>query len=166
MADDFMTTTEPGWTSSTGPGVDYNTDITLNDILDVGGKLLNTATGAISAASPFLQLSADITKAGAQQAAAYYQQGMYEVQAIDTLRLAQIRTDQDQKYASIQAGRKLKQAEMLATPCCGAWSAPTQPCVRELLPMARWPGKALQHLSRPPMWGPHTATWGSQISTP
>lgn len=114
MADDFMTTTEPGWTSSTGPGVDYNTDITLNDILDVGGKLLNTATGAISAASPFLQLSADITKAGAQQAAAYYQQGMYEVQAIDTLRLAQIRTDQDQKYASIQAGRKLKQAEMQA----------------------------------------------------
>ncbi len=36
---------------------------------------------------------------------------LYEVQAIDTLRLAQIRTDQDQKYAAIQAGRKLLSAE-------------------------------------------------------
>ncbi len=114
MDGDLMTSTEPGWDSGSGPGVDYNTDITFNDILDVGGKLLNTATGAISAASPYLQLGADIAKAGAQQAAGYYQQAMYEVQAIDTLRLAQIRTDQDQKYASIQAGRKLKQAEMQA----------------------------------------------------
>ena len=114
MADDFMTTTEPGWTSSTGPGVDYKTDTSFQDVLETGGKVFNAVTGAISSASPWLQLSADITKAGAQQAAAYYQQGMYEVQAIDTLRLAQIRTDQDQKYASIQAGRKLKQAEMQA----------------------------------------------------
>jgi hypothetical protein len=112
MDPDLIISTTPA--SGSDPSVDINTDITFNDILNAGGKLLNTATGVINAASPFLQLSADITKAGAQQAAAYYQQGLYEVQAIDTLRLAQIRTDQDQKYASIQAGRKLKQAEMQA----------------------------------------------------
>ena len=55
-----------------------------------------------------------MAKAESQKAAAYYTQGLYEVQAADTLRLAQIRADQDEKYANIQAGRKLKQAEMQA----------------------------------------------------
>lgn len=114
MDPDLTISTTPAFDSGSGPGVDNNTNSSFQDILETGGKILNAATGAISAASPWLQLSADITKAGAQQAAAYYQQGLYEVQAIDTLRLAQIRTDQDQKYASIQAGRKLKQAEMQA----------------------------------------------------
>lgn len=86
----------------------------FSDALDVGGKIFDTGKSILGAASPFIALSADIQKAGAQQAAAYYQQGLYEVQAYDTLRLAQIRTDMDQKYASVQAGRKLKQAEMQA----------------------------------------------------
>ena len=114
MDPDLTISTTPSFDSGSGPGVDYNTNSSFQDMLETGGKVLNAVTGAITTASPWLQLSADITKAGAQQAAAYYQQGMYEVQAIDTLRLAQIRTDQDQKYASIQAGRKLKQAEMQA----------------------------------------------------
>jgi len=114
MDPDLTISTTPSFDSGSDPGVDYNTNSSFQDILETGGKVLNAVTGAITTASPWLQLSADITKAGAQQAAAYYQQGMYEVQAIDTLRLAQIRTDQDQKYASIQAGRKLKQAEMQA----------------------------------------------------
>ena len=114
MDPDLTISTTPAFDSGSDAGVNSSTDITFNDILDAGGKLLNTATGVLNAASPYMQLSADIAKAGAQQAAGYYQQAMYEVQAIDTLRLAQIRTDQDQKYASIQAGRKLKQAEMQA----------------------------------------------------
>ncbi len=70
--------------------------------------------GGIGAASPYAALLTDMAKAESQKAAAYYTQGLYEVQAADTLRLAQIRADQDEKYANIQAGRKLKQAEMQA----------------------------------------------------
>lgn len=78
------------------------------------GPAFNALTTGLNAAAPYLGLATAITNAGAQKTAAIYQQGLYEVQAIDTLRLAQIRTDQDQKYATIQAGRKLLSAERQA----------------------------------------------------
>lgn len=83
-------------------------------LADTGSKLFTAIQGGIGAAAPFAGLLTDMAKADSQKAAAYYQQGLYEVQAADTLRLAQIRADQDEKYANIQAGRKLKQAEMQA----------------------------------------------------
>lgn len=90
-------------------------------ILNAGSKVASVAgtvfTGlqtGLNAAAPYLQLATAITAAGAQKTAAIYQQGLYEVQATDTLRLAQLRTDQDQKYAAIQAGRKLLSAERQA----------------------------------------------------
>jgi hypothetical protein len=78
------------------------------------GPAFNAVTTGLNSASPYLQLATAITSAGAQKTAAIYQQGLYEVQALDTLRLAQIRTDQDQKYAAIQAGLKLLSAERQA----------------------------------------------------
>jgi hypothetical protein len=78
------------------------------------GPAFNALTTGLNTAAPYLGLATAITNAGAQKTAAIYQQGLYEVQAIDTLRLAQIRTDQDQKYATIQAGRKLLSAERQA----------------------------------------------------
>lgn len=78
------------------------------------GPAFNAVTTGLNSAAPYLQLATAITSAGAQKTAAIYQQGLYEVQALDTLRLAQIRTDQDQKYAAIQAGRKLLSAERQA----------------------------------------------------
>lgn len=83
-------------------------------LLSAAGNAFNTVQTGINAAAPYLGLASTITQAGAQQTAAIYQQGLYEVQALDTLRLAQIRTDQDQKYAAIQAGRKLLAAERQA----------------------------------------------------
>lgn len=83
-------------------------------LAETGGKLFTAVQGGIGAAAPYAALLTDMAKAESQKAAAYYTQGLYEVQAADTLRLAQIRADQDEKYASIQAGRKLKQAEMQA----------------------------------------------------
>jgi hypothetical protein len=78
------------------------------------GPAFNALTTGLNTAAPYLGLATAITNAGAQKTAAIYQQGLYEVQALDTLRLAQIRTDQDQKYAAIQAGRKLLSAERQA----------------------------------------------------
>ena len=83
-------------------------------LAETGGKLFTAVQGGINTAAPYAALLTDMAKAESQKAAAYYTQGLYEVQAADTLRLAQIRADQDEKYASIQAGRKLKQAEMQA----------------------------------------------------
>jgi hypothetical protein len=77
-------------------------------------NVVSGITRGVSAASPYAALMLNQATAESQKASAYYQQGLYEVQAIDTLRLAQIRTDQDQKYAAIQAGRKLLQAEQQA----------------------------------------------------
>lgn len=77
-------------------------------------QIASGLSAGVSAASPYAALMLNQASADQQRAAAYYQQGLYEVQAIDTLRLAQIRTDQDQKYAAIQAGRKLLQAEQQA----------------------------------------------------
>jgi len=86
----------------------------VTDWMKIGGDIFSAVQGGINAVSPYAGLAASYASAERQKAAAYYQQGLYEVQAIDTLRLAQIRTDQDRKYASIQAGRKLKAAEMSA----------------------------------------------------
>jgi hypothetical protein len=86
----------------------------VSSVSKAAGAVFNSAQAGFNAAAPFLAAASAITAAGAQKTAAIYQQGLYEVQAIDTLRLAQIRTDQDQKYASIQAGRKLLSAERQA----------------------------------------------------
>jgi len=88
--------------------------ITGSDVLKAGGDIFSAVQGGINAVSPYAALATSYAAAERQKAAAYYQQGLYEVQAIDTLRLAQIRTDQDRKYAAIQAGRKMKAAEMSA----------------------------------------------------
>lgn len=71
--------------------------------------IFNAATGA---ASPYIGLSQGIQSAGAQKTAGIYRQAMYEVQAIDTLSMAQLRADQETKIAALQAGRRLKQAEI------------------------------------------------------
>lgn len=92
-----------------GPGSNM-----MGDFLKAGGDIFSAIQGGINAAAPYAGLAMSYASAERQKAAAYYQQGLYEVQAIDTLRLAQIRTDQDRKYAAIQAGRKLKAAEMTA----------------------------------------------------
>lgn len=98
-----------GWNPATaGSGFGWT------DVMKVGGDIFSAVQGGINAVSPYAALATSYASAERQKAAAYYQQGLYEVQAIDTLRLAQIRTDQDRKYASIQAGRKLKAAEMTA----------------------------------------------------
>lgn len=106
-------------------GLDTSSNFDWASIINAGSGIAKTVAGAagaaftglqtgLNAAAPYLQLATAITQAGAQKTAAIYQQGLYEVQALDTLRLAQIRTDQDQKYAAIQAGRKLLTAERQA----------------------------------------------------
>lgn len=106
-------------------GLDMSGGFDWASIINAGSGLAKTLGSAASAAftglqtgmnaaSPYLALASAVTAAGAQKTAAIYQQGLYEVQALDTLRLAQIRTDQDQKYATIQAGRKLLSAERQA----------------------------------------------------
>jgi hypothetical protein len=106
-------------------GLDTSSGFDWASIINAGSGIAKTVAGAagaaftglqtgLNAAAPYLQLATAITQAGAQKTAAIYQQGLYEVQAADTLRLAQIRTDQDQKYAAIQAGRKLLSAERQA----------------------------------------------------
>ena len=47
----------------------------------------------------------------AQEAAAINQQTGYMVNAINTLAIANVRADQEERYAAIQAGRMLKRAE-------------------------------------------------------
>lgn len=114
-----------GFDYSIFSGLDTSNGFDWASIINAGSKFITTAGSALNtgfnalttgmnSAAPYLQLATAITSAGAQKTAAIYQQGLYEVQAIDTLRLAQIRTDQDQKYATIQAGRKLLSAERQA----------------------------------------------------
>jgi len=86
----------------------------LTDLMKTAGDIFGAVQAGVGIAAPYANLALADASASAKQAAAFYQQGLYEVQAIDTLRLAQIRTDQDQKYASIQVGRKLLQAEQQA----------------------------------------------------
>jgi hypothetical protein len=53
-------------------------------------------------------------EAQAQQAAAINQQTSYLLQARDTLMVAEVRADMSEQYATIQAGRTLKKAEIEA----------------------------------------------------
>lgn len=84
------------------------------DFMKTAGDIFGAVQSGVGIAAPYANLALAEAQASAKKAGAYYQQGLYEVQAIDTLRLAQIRTDQDQKYAAIQAGRKMLQAEQQA----------------------------------------------------
>lgn len=115
----------PEWDSAyTNAGGTFDFAYTLNDIYNAAGTVKAIAgavgqvgsavTAGINAVSPFTGLMMADAAAARQEAAAYYTQGLYQVQAADTLRLAQLRTDQDRKYAALQAGRKLQQAEQTA----------------------------------------------------
>jgi hypothetical protein len=53
-------------------------------------------------------------EAEAQKAAAINQQTSYMLQARDTLAVAEVRADMNEQYASIQAGRTIKKAEIEA----------------------------------------------------
>lgn len=86
----------------------------MADTLDAIGEIFTGLGKGFSAVSPYAAFMLTQAEASSREAAAYYQQGLYEVQAIDILRVAQIRTDQDRKYAAIQAGRRLQQAESQA----------------------------------------------------
>lgn len=48
----------------------------------------------------------------AQQAAGIQQQTAYQLNAINTLAIANVRADQEERYAAIQAGRTLQRAEL------------------------------------------------------
>jgi len=48
----------------------------------------------------------------AQQAAGIQQQTSYQLNAINTLAIANVRADQEERYAAIQAGRMLQRAEL------------------------------------------------------
>lgn len=86
--------------------------IELKDVKDIASTGFDIFNAAVGAASPYVGLAASIESAGAQKAAGIYRQAMYEVQAIDTLSLAQLRADQEEKITWLQAGRRLKQAEL------------------------------------------------------
>lgn len=86
----------------------------MADTLETIGEIFTGLGKGFSAASPYAAMMLTQAEASSREAAAYYQQGLYEVQAIDILSLAQIRADQDRKYAAIQAGRRMQQAEMQA----------------------------------------------------
>lgn len=89
-------------------------DGTVNAVKNVGnaiGQVGTAIASGINATSSITGLLYADAAASRKEAAAYYEQGMYQVQAADTLRLAQIRADQDRKYAAIQAGRKMQAAQ-------------------------------------------------------
>lgn len=67
-----------------------------------------------SAASSVAGLATSYAASQTSRAQGIVQGAMYDIQAMDTLRLAGIRADQEERYAAIQAGRKLKQAEFEA----------------------------------------------------
>lgn len=105
-----------------GSGAEFSFDnIDWTGVVNTAGALakalgqgIGAVTQGIGAVSPFTGLLMADAAAARQQASAYYTQGLYSVQAADTLRLAQLRTDQDRKYAAIQAGRKMLQADQTA----------------------------------------------------
>ena len=57
-------------------------------------------------------LVAGYGSAMAQQASGIYQQTALQLNAINTLAIANVRADQEERYSAIQAGRRLKQAEI------------------------------------------------------
>lgn len=81
------------------------------EIFKAGASIINQG---VSTYAPYAQLSLQLEQAGRQKAAGIYQRGLYEVQAIDTLAIADIKADQSIKIASLQAGRRLEQAKIEA----------------------------------------------------
>lgn len=57
-------------------------------------------------------LVAGYGSAMAQQASGIYQQTALQLNAINTLAIANVRADQEERYAAIQAGRRVKQGEI------------------------------------------------------
>lgn len=96
----------PATTASAGSSFGWS------DVKDVAGGAFNIFNAATGAAAPYIGLAQGIQSAGAQKVAGIYRQAMYEVQAIDTLAMARLRADQEDKIAALQAGRRLKQAEI------------------------------------------------------
>ena len=83
----------------------------VGEIAKAGASIINAG---VSTYAPYAQLAMQIEQAGAQKAAGIYQRGLYEVQAIDTLALADVRADQAEKIATLQAGRRMEQAKLEA----------------------------------------------------
>jgi len=83
-------------------------------VLDTVGKVFTGFSQGAQAASGVSGLINSYASSQASRAQGIYQAGLYEVQALDTLRLANIRADQDRRYAAVQAGRKLLQSEFEA----------------------------------------------------
>ena len=83
-------------------------------VLDTIGQVFTGLSQGAQAASGVAGLLNSYASSQASRAQGIYQAGLYEVQALDTLRLAAIRADQDQRYAAVQAGRKLLQSEFEA----------------------------------------------------
>jgi len=74
-------------------------------------QAITQVSGAVSSVAG---LATSYASAQSSRAQGIYQNAMYQMQALDTLRLAGIRADQEERYAAIQAGRKLKAAEFEA----------------------------------------------------
>jgi len=74
-------------------------------------QAITQVSGAVSSVAG---LATSYASSQASKAQGIYQNAMYQMQALDTLRLAGIRADQEERYAAIQAGRKLKAAEFEA----------------------------------------------------
>jgi hypothetical protein len=79
-------------------------NFTFSDAANLASAGVSILNAGVSAYLPYAQLSEGIKAAGAQKAAGIYQRGLFEVQAIDTLALANIRADQEEKIATL-AGR-------------------------------------------------------------
>ena len=86
----------------------------LKDIFNTIGDVASGVGQVAGAVAPFAQLSSGIKAAGELKAAGIYQAGLYELQAIDTLALADVRAEQTERTATIQAGRRLIAAKMQA----------------------------------------------------
>jgi len=82
--------------------------------LDSVGDVFTGLSAGAKAASGVSGLLTSYGASESSKAQGIYQAALYEMQAFDTLRLAGIRADQDQRYAAVQAGRKLLQSEFEA----------------------------------------------------
>lgn len=89
-------------------------DLTWSNVADIAKTGASIINQGVSTYAPYAQLSLQLEQAGRQKAAGIYQRGLYEVQAIDTLALADIKADQSVKISSLQAGRRLEQAKIEA----------------------------------------------------
>ncbi len=94
--------------TTTSPGSSFG----FSDVAGIANTAFQVFNAATGAAAPYIGLAQGIQSAGAQRTAGIYRQAMYEVQAIDTLAMAQLRADQETKIAALQSGRRLKQAQI------------------------------------------------------